>query len=359
MPRSKKDFSTYNIQNERPGDLFSRQCVLDTVTKKSEFIVADGYVAFVLRDGVRQETIRSGRHQLFGRKGVFGKIDVKRMGGFNIIFVSNNTSKNIVPWGIPSKEMEMKDPLTGVDFSMASHGEMTIRVANPEKFYEEWLVNKPEGFSVLDFQTLALTKIKIKVREAILKTIREQDIPYHRVDERTNDIARGVLKILQNEFATHFGINVADFGIIKITIPQDRKEEMMKKYDTARAKREEKDDIRETLDMLERMQDREWEKEKFLIELKARNYDKYLQVCRAIGWEGTAQTKAKGKAENVKAGGFCNKCGKMFAEGCEFCSGCGNRVSAQACKCGNILAPGAMFCNKCGTNVGNIKEETK
>lgn len=357
-----KDYSIYNIVNEGRGELFHRQQIADNLDEKSEFIVEDGYIAFLVKDGTRQETIKPGRHVifnqtagLFGRKkteGLAGGFDKKRSGVLNIVYVSNNSAKKAIKWGIPSAEMEMRDPLTKVDFMMSAFGEMTVKVAYPEKFYEEWLTDKAEGFSVDDFQALALSKIKEKVKSAIIQTIRWHMIPYHEIDENTEKIAKGVLDIIKENFSAHFGINVTDFVITKIAIPDDKKREIRGKYDGDQAeikakekKQEAKDDAKDAIAEAERLTDKAWEREKYLLELKSRDYEKYLRVSQEIGWETGAEKKAK------QGGGFCAKCGNPYAEGSVFCPKCGKKVAPDKCECGNLLAVDSVFCSKCGKAV--------
>ena len=50
----------------------------------------------------------------------------------------------------------------------------------------------------------------------------------------------------------------------------------------------------------------------------------------------------------------CEKCGKTYPEGTNFCPACGGKTKALATtcrKCGTVLMPGALFCHNCGTKV--------
>jgi len=354
-----KDYSAYNIENEGKGELFHRQPLAmkaDRIDKKSQFVVEAGDVAFVILNGVRQETLEPGRYLVFDRlfrgDGLAGRYDKKHLAGLSIVYVSNNSTKNNVKWGIPHQEMEMRDPFTQVDFMMGAFGEMTIHVANPQKFFEEWLTGKKEGFSAEDFKDLALAKIKEKVKTAIIKTIREQKIPYHEMDgDNTEKIAKGALSIIAEDFVKHFGIGVSELIINKINVLEDGKKEMRRKYDDdqreiknkqtkAEAKIEEKEDLAER----ERLDDKEWERKKYLLEVETKRSEKYMDVTQTIGWE----PKAGGTANSRAGGGFCNKCGKPYDQGDEFCPGCGSKIKPDRCACGNLLAEGSVFCNKCG-----------
>lgn len=54
----------------------------------------------------------------------------------------------------------------------------------------------------------------------------------------------------------------------------------------------------------------------------------------------------------------CIKCGRILADGMNFCPNCGESVARQGCNafcsvCGAELVSGAQFCTSCGTKVEN------
>jgi membrane protease subunit (stomatin/prohibitin family) len=222
----KKTYEKYNIENERPGEIFNCQAVQDRLDKDSEFIVKEGFVAFVLADGVRLQTVNPGRYEIFGKKdGLAGTFDKKRVSTLRVIYISNRDAKKEVKWGIPNNEMNAQDPATEVDFRMGAYGTMTIQVANPEKFFTEWLTDK-STLTVEDFQGLILPTVKDKVRTAIVKTLNNDKIRYHQLDEKTSEIAQAVKSEIKAEFEKHFGITVVNFIISKITVPDEDKAEI-------------------------------------------------------------------------------------------------------------------------------------
>jgi membrane protease subunit (stomatin/prohibitin family) len=331
-----KDYGIYNIENERSGELFNCQAVQDKLEKKSEFIVKEGTVAFILNDGVRQQTLQPGRYEIFGKKhGLAGTFDKKRISTLRVIFISNKDAKKIVKWGIPNTEMPLTDPLTDVDYKLGAFGDIEIQISNPEKFFTEWLTAE-SNMSIEGFQELMLPKLKSIVSGAIIKTIETQGIPYSQVAGKRNAIAEEVIGIVRAEFEKKFGISVSDFLITNTLIPQDdldklesakreNKDEIKTKQRKIDEKAEQDEERKAVIAELERLNNRENEKIKLLADLEMKNRQMYLDVCRHIGWE----PKPKTMVDAPVAGTFCTSCGSKAESGHAFCSKCGKKIKGE------------------------------
>ena len=66
-----------------------------------------------------------------------------------------------------------------------------------------------------------------------------------------------------------------------------------------------------------------------------------------------AEKEAAEKAEEAANGVVCENCGEVNAEGCKFCSSCGNKLPEAVKKrfctaCGAEVEDGKKFCSGCG-----------
>jgi len=368
-----KDFKNFNIVNEKKGELFNRQRVdedLERKDKKAELVVEEGNVAFVLLDGTRQKTLAPGRYEIFGKKdGLAGIFDKKRISTLSIVFMANKTGKKDVNWGIPNREMELQDPLTEVDYKMGAFGMMAIQVANPEQFFTEWMTDKKD-FGIDDFQAMMLPRLKSIVKTAIIKTIKEQRLMYHQLDENVEEISKGVHNSIRAEFERNLAINVVEFIINKITIDEQGKEEIKavlrenkeemkakqkqleEEQKAKELKAEQKADMQEIIAMLERQEDRDFDKQKYMMELEAKDRQMYLSVCRAIGWESSSiKDQEKRITQNKDKILNCPKCTTEYKEGAKFCPECAHKLIPGKCTCGQLLAVGQKFCPECARKV--------
>ena len=135
-----------------------------------------------------------------------------------------------------------------------------------------------------------------------------------------------------------------------------RKEE--EKKEERERKEEEKKEAKEIAAELERLDDKQFEREILLKELEAKDYEKYLEVLKILAARNSSYLKmGKGISEDTKSGNgaaFCPKCGHSYETGDSFCQGCGARVgeSERKCpKCGKINKWKSTYCSGCGTKL--------
>ncbi|MDR3319065.1 MAG: zinc ribbon domain-containing protein, partial [Clostridiales bacterium] len=118
------------------------------------------------------------------------------------------------------------------------------------------------------------------------------------------------------------------------------------------------------------LEDRDWEKRKYMLALEERDYTRYLEVCKIIGWNGAkektppptapkenaakeAPNKESPAKETIKkesGRSFCRKCGNPYKPADKFCNICGERAGGYTlkCACGQENAAGSAFCGACG-----------
>jgi len=330
-------------------DLVSRvKLNAEQYDKRAAVVVGSHLVAYLEKGGILQDTFQPGTYPLFDKKAgvmrrVLGDID-----GLEIVYVAKEHKEDML-WGTTSP-IEMKDPVTEEFINVTANGKFQIRISDPEKFYRE-MVKHQSKFTVVDLQRKLLDYLMFRMKPAFAKTIIENRYTFDVIDMHVEELGNSLMPKLKKIFLDDYGIEMTDFIINRIAIPQNQKDEIkrilkqMKAEEIERKlKGEAKVELKEALAELERLADKEWEKEKYLLELKARDYDRYLEVCKAIGWESSPNPKAP-----ASAGKFCPKCGKALTGGADFCNYCGAQVAGKkACSCGRENPPDGRFCGGCG-----------
>ena len=85
-----------------------------------------------------------------------------------------------------------------------------------------------------------------------------------------------------------------------------------------------------------------------LKKLEDANYDKYLEVCKIMGWEPKGD---KSQVQSKKAGKFCPECGEPYSPTDKFCPNCGKKLGEvkNTCpECKKVNDSSAKFCSGCG-----------
>ncbi len=333
------DMIKYEGSNE---ELFVKfRC--DNLAANAQLIVPETHNAILIKDGSAMETYNSGRYDIFDTKKGFLGFGLKKTGALtvDVIYLSKGAKLEIC-WGTPNK-FDFRDPVSDIAIEVGASGHMEVRIEEPRKAYIE-LIGALKSFSTDEFRDRLLNRIVDKIGPAIAKYLREQKLAYYQFEENREIIANNVFGDMKKIFS-EYGIELCSFSLGKIFIPQDQKvrieeyiqqhkEEVKEEEKRIRDKRE----LQEAMLELERLQDKEWEKEKYLRGLEIKNKELYLNVTREIGWE-SAGGKVAGK--NVSGQKFCTKCGASYSNDAVFCSGCGERVNEiqLSCKaCGAVIS---------------------
>jgi membrane protease subunit (stomatin/prohibitin family) len=250
-------------------------------------------------------------------------------------------------WGTPAP-ISMRDPVTDILITVSANGAFEVRISDPNKFYRE-VVKHQKNYTMTDLRKRLLDTLMYEFRPALAKTMMDNRYTFDVIDAHIKDIGSSIEPALRKIFLNDYGIEMTKFIIKYIGIPANQKteiENMLKeiKYDykEEEKKRKAKIELREELEILERLKDKDWEKEKYLLELKARDYQRYLDVCKIIGWDS-------GDKKETAAVQYCGKCGKPLAAGVAFCNYCGTQASGKKiCVCGKENSIDSAFCGGCG-----------
>lgn len=364
-----KKMFKYDGANE---EMFKRVCV-DDYDADAVMIVPDTHYAVTVKDGRFQDVKDSGSHDLFDvKKGAFGK--VKKVGSHtvDIIFMSK-TYRLKVLWGTKNK-FDLRDPISDVMIKVGACGEFTVQICEPKKAYERFVGTLKE-YNSEDLKEYLANELMIEIKTALAKTMIEKKLSYDRLSEYNKEIGDSIKGIIAKWFEKEYGLKLYNFLISTILISDDDKakieaelerrrqeiktkeeqEEKRKEEERAEIKaREEKElerkNAREIALELERLDDKLFERQLKLRELESKDYEKYLEVLKILGWEKGAETKI----EKPSGARYCTKCGHSYENGDMFCPGCGARVGSSKVKCpkcGKESKGDAAFCSGCGTKL--------
>ena len=334
---------TYDGNNE---ELFKRFSVTD-LPADAKIIVPETHNAILLKDGMMMDTLNSGSYDIFDSK--------KKKHDPNItveVIYMSKTAKLKVNWGTRT-QFDLRDTETDVPIKVGAHGEFEVQICNPRKAYLE-LIGVKGNFNVDELKERLSMRMMSKIEPAIAQTMREKNLSYDRMSEHKDEIAQSVLKVLSKMFEEEYGLRMFSFTLANVLISPEsiqaiENARQAKKQKAEEEKKKLEDEKREEAAKAEaeRLDDKNWEREQYLLELKQKDYAKYLEVCKIIGWESK-------EGGSKSTGRYCPNCGRPYGQNDKFCMGCGKQLGDVKKVCPNCKKENpsdAMFCAGCGTKL--------
>ncbi len=306
--------------------------VNDMVTDKNAILeVPFTHNALLIKGGGDCRLYKSGTHPVFDDKNEIK--NWKKGISVEVIYIPKETSVKI-EWGTPSKVM-YRDKVSNKVIEIGANGVFGISVCNPEQFFRK-VVGFRKEFDLREFSRRFTEAVTDEFADNFLRVVNADNLTYDQFDENRKLIAKKVGKELSEQFEHSWGLELVDFIISDFEIA---KEDIAKVEDFAEEKAKEKK-LKEYLAEVERLDDKEWEREKYLRELEQHNKEAYYEVMKVIG-----------KEPKNKGGKFCPGCGHSYESTDAFCPGCGRKIasaSAVCSHCGAENGGGSAFCRSCG-----------
>ena len=293
------------------NDLFIRKSCTD-LDKNAQVIVEETHCAIMIKDGEMIDTLSAGKYPIFDKKD-------KSVSRVDIIYMSK-TAKLKANWGTLNK-LVLRDVLTDLPMEVGANGEYEVQIKDPRKFYLE-LVGADKSFTLDKLKERLQGRILSEIEPVVAKVVREQNVAYYDLAEKKNVIAKEVLDVISKMFEKDYGVSLYSFVISKIFVTS---EDIEKIENELKNRREEKS-AKELAEEVERLGDKEFDREVLLKQLEDANYDKYLEVCKLIGCEPRPKAERE-EAEQVDGNKFCNECGEACNSSDKFCSKCGNKLN--------------------------------
>ena len=322
-----------NICNASVNDnsvLFVR--VNGTVERKDAILeVPFTHSAFVIKGGGDCRYYKSGTYPVFDDK---NEIRAWRNGiSVEVVYIPKETSV-LIRWGTPNKVM-YKDPISYKVIEVGARGQFGVSITNPEQFFRK-IVGATKEFDLARFSQRFSALVVDEFADVFLTVVHANNITYDVFDAKRKVIATKIGEVLSEKFTNDYGIGLVDFIIESFNIS----DEDINKIESVAEEEKRERKLKEYLAELERLDDKQWEREKYLLEIKQNDREAYYEVLKVVGSKEPAN----------KGGNFCPKCGHSVETNQGFCSACGNKLVAASnvCSCGHVNDGSAAFCAACG-----------
>lgn len=349
------------IQFEGSPDGLVWKSRVEDFNTTSILIVPETHVALLVVNGNACDLFPPGRHTLETPNIPLVKkiINIPTSGKTSFpckVFYINKVHQMDITWGIPG-EITLNDPLYDIFLHIGMCGNMNFRINDEgarqfmlklvgfrDDFDSEQMVSKFRGI------------IKQYVKSAISKIMNTAKVSYFDMNENLFEIS-GVVKEQLTPIFLDYGIDVLQFNIESITVPDEDFEAVKRAKERNTARRIEGISIHE-------------ENQYDILKTAAGNTGAMGSVGGAVGgfmmggaFGGSIADMARSAFHNngggsgaeaapkPPAGGkFCHECGHSLAPGAKFCDECGARVQANnACSnCGYVFTTDMKFCPECG-----------
>ena len=175
------------------------------------------------------------------------------------------------------------------------------------------------------------------------------DLPLHEAE-----VAEAIQPLVSEMLNENYGLFCPLFSVEQFFIDEEQRAEIEAFLKANRDEKKFKADAKEIAAELERLDDKEWERTKFLIALRREDEQKYLDVIKILGYPHDpmyAQGKKKEAEEANPAKRFCPKCGAEVVRGEPFCPACGEPLAPIERKCpycGKTIKSKGKYCPHCG-----------
>lgn len=288
--------------------------------------------AMVTKSGGDCRYYEGGNHPLFDNR--TEKKNWKKGFSVKIVYMTKDTNVKVL-WGLNEK-LSYRDKISDKVVSVGAGGMCMICVVNPEQFVRK-VVGMRESYSSEDFKIFFFEVLKDRFTQAFYSVLDKETITYDRLDSAKSMIAKKANDILSKEFEQEWGVSLQNMTIDKLFMG----DEDIKKLESVTEEAEHRKRLKEYLDELERLDDKQWEREKYLHQLELQDRAAYYEVMKVIGND----------MGGIKGANFCSNCGHSYESSSQFCPNCGKplaRASITCSKCGKVSTGDSMFCAGCG-----------
>ena len=301
--------------------------------------------AFLIKGGGDLRFYKSGTYPIFDNRKEIK--NWKKGISVEVVYIPKDTSV-VIFWGTPNK-VQYRDSISNKVISVGARGQFGISIANPEQFFRK-VVGVKKEFDLDDFSERFSAAVVDDFADCFLTIVNDQNLVYDQFDLNRKKIAKAAEVVLSERFEKSWGITLVDFIIEQFAISEEDVQKVENVADELkkareREKEEEKREakFKKIMDELERLSDKQWEREKYLKQLEQEDKFAYYEVLKVIG-----KTDVNGKSGGAN---FCPKCGHSCETTSAYCSHCGAKLKKTDTVCGHCgkVNPGdAVFCGGCG-----------
>ena len=312
-------------------------------------VIPSPNVGVIYKDGLSSGVLEAGPHKLYTEdevktKGIlwFKKKAIKEEILVDVV-VYNLSLTYRGFWGTHDP-IPGRDPETGIPVDFKGRGQYDIRIADVVKFHTTLVGNDPNlTTEKLDERLKAF--VMEEIRHEFSETIYRLHLGYLDITRNEKVVSQALQVIISDRLCDNYGLVVPNFAIERFFIDDDRRAEIEAEIKANKDKFEYKRDAKELAEELERLEDKQWEREKYLIGLRREDYAKYLEVIKLLGMSQA------NKPESSRKNHYCSKCGAEVEPDAAFCAKCGAQLKAveRVCPhCGKPVKAKGSFCPNCG-----------
>ena len=320
---------------------------------------APGCEMMIIKDGVASEPLGNGTYPAFKeeeietKKGFFGKVKkkVKEDIMFDVVVFNQNLSYEGF-WGIPNP-IPFRDPETSIPVDIRGRGKYDIRIADVKKFFER-VVGSNRDFKMEDLLERINDHVVHILKEELTKVVHEHHLGYIDLSLHEAEVAEAIQPLVSEMLNEQYGLYSPIFSVEEFFISDEQRLEIETALKAARDEKKFKADAKELAVEAERLDDKNWERTKFLIALRREDESKYLEVLKILGYPHDPMYSAgarKAASEASPAKRFCPKCGAEVIRGEPFCPSCGEPLAPVERKCphcGKTVKVKGKYCPHCG-----------
>ncbi len=309
--------------------------------------------AIIIKGGGDYKLCPSGNYKVFDDKHEYK--DFKKGLSVEVIYIPKDT-RVLIKWGTPNR-IKYRDEASRKVVSIGARGEFDVSVSDADKFYRV-VVGAKKEFNLEEFSARFSETVANKFANIFLTIVKENHLTYDQFDINKELIGVKMGETLDGQFKDEFGLSVRRFLIADFNLSGEDIEaiegdaaEKLEKETAESEEQKRRERLKEYLAELERLDDKQWEREKYLKQLELQDKQAYYEVLKIIG-KNDGDDKGDKKDSELK----CSFCGANYRPSDKFCPRCGKRVGNYpvACpKCGAVNDYQAVYCSKCGKKLQN------
>lgn len=334
------------IKFEGRNDDFFQRVSGELTNPDCKLVVPPTHQALLIKDGVLQDAYGPGSYpiHLTVKKGFLGLGKKYDAATLDIIFM-NRTIKFQVFWGCPSP-IYMRDPLTELPVHLRTNGQFEVGISNAKKFYLE-IVGAEKDYQLEKFQDRLQVKMFSYIEPVIAKVMRDNVLSYVDIQLYKRELEKLILPEINRMYEDDCGVHIHSFTIEDLMIEEEEIKAIEAELAQRRKELKEKASADSLAQELERLSDKQFERDVLLKNLEYADKAKYYEVLKIVGDKKALQDARPQGA----VGRFCSQCGHSYEAGMAFCPGCGAKLPGGKVfcpECKTELNSDEKFCHKCG-----------
>lgn len=300
----------------------------------ARFEVPFTHNAIVIKGGGDVRYYKSGNYDVFDDKKEAKQW--KKGMSVEVIYIPKDTQV-LIKWGTPNR-VRYRDEASNRVITVGARGEFDVSVSNPEQFFRK-VVGVKKEFNLMEFRKRFSETVASEFADIFLRIIAERGLTYDKFTANKKEIGNAMGDTLSPLFEREWGLSVHNFKIADF----DLLDEDMNAIEEFAAEKTKQERLKEYLAELERLDDKQWEREKYLRQLELQDKAAYYEVLKVMG-NNPVTAKPEEKL-------LCPNCGNEYKPTDKFCPKCGKRVSKEPIicpDCGKSNESTATFCANCG-----------